>query len=179
MKYLEKIMEIDIDRIPETGLEIDQEFEFFNMDLIEENTVFLEPVHSQSRIKKIGDDVFIKGKITTRINLQCSRCLSPFEYKVDSSFDLVFLPEELDISAENLNDDDLDKFFYYNRSIDLKEVILEQLNLTLPIRPLCSEDCQGICPVCGKIIGTGECSCDTEKNDSRLEKLKIFLRDKR
>ena len=172
-------MDIDIDRIPENGLEIDQEFEFFNMDLIEENTVFLKPVHSQCRINKIGDDVFIRGKITTCLKLQCSRCLSPFEFKVDSNFDLVFLPEELDISTENLDDDDLDRFFYYNRSIDLKEIILEQLNLTLPLRPLCSMDCQGICPVCGKIIKSGECSCESEKSDSRLKKLKIFLREKR
>jgi uncharacterized protein len=179
LEYLEKIMDIEIDRIPENGLEIDQEFEFFNMDLIEENGAFLKPVHSQCRITKIGDDVFIKGKITTSLKLHCSRCLSPFEFKVDSNFDLVFLPEELDIANENLNDDDLDKFFYYNRIIDVKEIILEQLNLTLPLRPLCSPDCQGICPVCGKKISSGECSCDTEKTDSRLEKLKIFLREKR
>lgn len=172
-------MVIDIERIPESGLEIDQEFEFFNMDLIEENTVFLEPVHSQCKIRKIGDEVFVKGKITTSLNFICSRCLSPFEFKIDSNFDLVYLPEELDVATENLDEDDLDRFFYYNRSINIKEIILEQLNLTLPLRPLCSSDCQGICPICGKIIKTGECTCDTKKTDSRLEKLKIFLRDKR
>jgi uncharacterized protein len=58
-------------------------------------------------------------------------------------------------------------------------VELEHLNLTYPIKPLCSKDCQGICPVCGKNINSGDCSCVTKDSESRLEKLKIFLKDKR
>jgi uncharacterized protein len=98
---------------------------------------------------------------------------------VDSPFDLVFFSEELEVASEELSSDDLDTSFYYSRQIDLKEVVLEQLNLTFPIKPLCSETCQGICPVCGININSGDCSCVTKDSDSRLEKLKIFLKDKR
>ena len=172
-------MIVDLDRIPEKGLEVSKEFEVDNDELVEENSVFLKPVHAEFKLKKIGEEIFIKGKISTALSFICSRCLCPFEYVVDSNFDLIYLPEELDDADESLDKEDLDRFFYHSRKIDLKDVILEQLNLTFPLRPLCSEDCQGICPVCGKIIKTGECSCITENLDSRLEKLKIFLRDKR
>jgi len=72
----------------------------------------------------------------------------------------------------------MNSLFYYSRNIDLKEIVLEQLNLTLPMKPLCSEDCQGICPICGRVIKDGECSCMTNDSDPRLKKLKIFMKDK-
>ena len=97
----------------------------------------------------------------------------------DSSFDLVYLPEELETTKDQLERDDMNQMFYHSRRIDLKKEVLEQLNLTFPVKPLCSKDCQGICPVCGKIIQDGECSCVITESDPRLEKLKTFIRDKR
>jgi uncharacterized protein len=136
-------------------------------------------VHADISVKKVGEEVFVKGKIKTLLSFVCSRCLVPFEFPVDSQFDLVYLPEEFEVAKEELDNDDMNTSFYYSRKIDLKEVVLEQLNLTFPVKPLCSEACQGICPVCGKNINNGDCSCVTKDSDSRLEKLKIFLKDKR
>lgn len=171
-------MLIDVDRIPEQGLNILKNFEFFSEELVEENAVFLKPVHVEAFVRKIGEEILIKGKIITALNFVCCRCLLPFEFPVDSNFDLVYLPEELDADKEELEQDDLNTFFYYKRHLDMKDVILEQLNLTFPVRPLCSPGCQGICPVCGKLIKEGQCSCLAKESDHRLDKLKIFLRDK-
>ena len=172
-------MIIDIDRLPKEGLRVSKEFEFMSAELVEESTVFLEPARVDLTIKKIGEEISIKGRIKARLSFNCSRCLIPFEFPIDSRFDLVYLPEELFELKEELAPDDMDRFFYFNRKLDLKGVVLEQLNLTFPVKPLCSESCQGICPVCGKIIRNGECSCVSTRNDPRLEKLKIFIRDKR
>ncbi len=171
-------MIIDVDRLPKEGLEISKEFEFLSVDLVEESAVFFEPVTAKLTVKKVGEEVHVKGKIKTSLSFICSRCLSPYEYRVDSSFYLVYFPEEFDILKEQLEEDDMNKLFYYHRSINIREIVLEQLNLTFPVKPLCSETCQGICPVCGKVIRNGECSCLREDSDPRLQKLKIFLRDK-
>jgi len=171
-------MLIDVDRIPEEGLKISKDFEFFSEELVEENAVFLKPVHVEVFVRKVGEELLIKGKIITMLNFVCCRCLMPFELPVDSKFDLVYLPEELEVAKEELEQDDLNMFFYYKRHLDVKDVILEQLNLTFPVRPLCSPECQGICPVCGKLIKEGKCSCLAKESDHRLDKLKIFLRDK-
>ncbi|MFC2169040.1 DUF177 domain-containing protein [Acidobacteriota bacterium] len=172
-------MIIDIDRVPKDGLKFCKDIEFISIDLIEEDAVLLNPVHAEMVVKRSGEEIFIKGKITTNLSFVCSRCLVPYEFPIDSDFDLVYFPEELDVAKEQLEGDDINKLFYQSRKINLEEVILEQLNLAFPLKPLCSDDCQGICSVCGKIEKDGECLCLRSESDPRLEKLKIFLRDKR
>ena len=172
-------MIIDADRLPKEGLKVSRDFEFLSAALVEENAVFLKPVHTELTIKKAGEEILIKGKITTRLSFICSRCLVPFEFPIDSKFDIVYLPEELDMMKDQLESDDINKWFYLSGKIDIKGVVLEQLNLAFPSKPLCSEDCQGICPVCGKVIRDGECVCVTESSNPRLEKLKIFIKNKR
>jgi len=171
-------MIIDIDSLPEEGVSVSKDYEFFSTDLIEENTVFLDPLHADVTVRRAGEELLIKGRITTRLSLICSRCLSPFEFRVDSRFDHVYLPEELEVERDQLDPVDVGRLYYHNRTLDLKEIILEQLNLTYPARPLCAEDCKGICPICGQIIKEGNCSCASGDADPRLEKLKTLLRDK-
>jgi uncharacterized protein len=172
-------MIIDIDKIPKEGLNVSRDFEFLNIDLVEEDTVFLSPTHAEVVVRRIGEEIWIKGKLAARLSLICSRCLNPFEYPVDASFDLVYLPEELEMMNDELAEDDLGRGFYQDNQINLHEVILEQLNLTFPLKPLCSEDCEGICPVCGQIRRRGNCACQEKKEDPRLRKLKNLVKDKR
>jgi uncharacterized protein len=172
-------MIIDVDKLPKEGLRISREFEFFSVDLVDEDAVFLEPVRAELNIKRIGEEIFVKGKVTTRVSFVCSRCLAPFEYPIDSRFDLVFLPEELHEVKDELEEKDINKFFYSGCKIDIEELVLEQLNLAFPAKPLCSDNCQGLCPVCGRVIKNGECACVTKSSDHRFDKLKNFLRDKR
>ena len=172
-------MLIDIDKLPNDGLKISRDFDFPNSELIDENVVFLQPAHAAVSVRRIGDDVRIQGRVTTCLSFVCSRCLTPFEYPVNSKFDLVFLPEELHELRDELDEEDLDQLFYKDRQIDLREVILEQLNLTFPAKPLCSESCEGICAVCGRLRRHGECGCQVKEAEGRLDQLKIFLKDKR
>jgi uncharacterized protein len=172
-------MLIEIDKLPKEGLRISKDFDFVSLDLVEENAAFLAPTRAEMLIKRVGEDIWIKGEIKARLSFICSRCLTPFEFPINSRFDLIYLPEELDLMKDELEEEDVNQFFYYSRQIDVREVVLEQLNLTFPMKPLCSADCQGICAVCGKIIKEGGCSCSVEESDPRLSKLKNLLRDKR
>lgn len=171
-------MIIDIDKIPKDGLSVSRNFDFLNVDLVEENAAFLAPTHAEAIVRRVGQEIWIKGRLTARLSFLCSRCLAPFEFPVDLSFDLVYLPMELDLMKEELEDEDMGRGFYHNNQIDLGEVILEQLNLAIPLKPLCSEDCEGICPVCGELRHGGDCACLVKEKDPRLKKLKNFLREK-
>ena len=142
---------IDIDKLPHDGLKIGRDFEFSSPELIEEDVVLLRPVHADVNVAKIGEEeVWIKGRVTTRLNFTCSRCLRPFEFPVDSRFDVVFLPEEFHELQDELDEEDVDQLFYRDRQIDLREVVLEQLNLTFPVQaPLLRElrgDLRGVRP---------------------------------
>lgn len=172
-------MIIDIDKLPKDGLELRRKFDFPSLDLVEEDAVFLQPVQAEISIKRIGEEVWIKGRVKTVLSFICGRCLTPFEFPVDSRFDLVFLPEEMQELKEEFDDQDADRLFYRSRRIDIGEVILEQLNLTFPARPLCSAGCEGLCAVCGKIRREGACGCQVKETDARLEPLKILRKDKR
>ena len=172
-------MIIDIDKLPKEGLELRRNFDFPSLDLVEEDAVFLQPVQAEISIKRMEEEVWIKGRVTTVMSFVCGRCLSSFEFPVDSRFDLVFLPEERQELKEEFDDQDADRLFYQSRRIDIREVILEQLNLTFPARPLCSPSCEGLCAVCGKIRREGACGCQVRETNVRLEPLKILRKDKR
>jgi uncharacterized protein len=172
-------MIIDVDKVPKGGLTVDRDFEFPSRELVEENATFLKPVHAGLTVRKVGEEVWIKGRVTTLLNFTCGRCLASFEFPVDSRFDLVFLPQECQGPKEELDEGDVDQLFYRDRQIDLREVALEQLNLTFPAKPLCSESCQGICAVCGRIRRGGDCGCAVHETDGRLDALKSMVKDKR
>lgn len=170
-------MLIDIEKLPKEGLHVSKDFEFLSLDLVEESAVFLEPAHADAHIQKVGEELMIKGTIHTRLSFVCCRCLTPFDFPVNSKFDLVYYPEDLDIIKEELDEEDLDRMFYFNHKIDLRAVFLEQLNLTFPAKPLCREDCEGICAVCGEVIRESRCSCLVREPETPFSILKILKRD--
>ena len=171
-------MIVDIDSLPKEGLRVSRDFEFLSLDLVEENAVFLEPARAEVVVRRVGEEVLVQGQVTARLSFVCSRCLTPFEFPVASRFDLVYLPEELDALAEELSDEKIDQMFYRGRELDLRAVVLEQLNLTFPAKPLCRPGCEGICAVCGEIIREAKCSCLVKEADTRWNKLKLNVRDK-
>ena len=171
-------MMIDIERLPGEGLRLSRDFSFLGVDLVEENAVFLEPAHAEVFVRALGDEVLVQGELTAKLSFVCSRCLTPFEFPVRSRFDLVYLPEELDALPDEMTDDEIDRMYYKDGRLDLRAVVLEQLNLTFPGKPLCSPGCEGICSVCGELVRDGACSCQVKGTDPRWNGLKLTVKDK-
>jgi uncharacterized protein len=71
-----------------------------------------------------------------------------------------------------VQDEDLETSYYRGDQIDLKELLREQFYLALPMKPLCREDCHGLCPQCGTNLNTGTCACTPVWEDPRLAPLK-------
>jgi uncharacterized protein len=120
------------------------------------------------------------GRVTTRLEMPCSRCLEPFTVDVDASFDLRYLPHaELQHSAgeHEVKADDVDSAFYENDEIDLGQLMEEQFLLSLPMKPLCSDDCKGLCATCGTNLNKGACNCTTQWEDPRLAALKALKKE--
>ena len=97
---------------------------------------------------------------------------------VDAAFDLRFLPaaEMAEDGEREVQDEDLDTSYYRDDQIDLNELLREQFYLALPMKPLCRDDCKGLCPQCGTNWNTGTCTCTTEWEDPRLAALKGLMR---
>ncbi len=171
-------MFINVLEIPIEGLKIDENFTFDSFSLVEEGAVFLEPVKINIEINKEDEKVFVSGRVATTLSLTCSRCLSPYPFKIDSYFDLVFYPIEDFVRDENpekeLTEADFESMFYRENRIDIDALVLEQINLTIPMKPLCSDSCKGLCPVCGANLNEGECGCKVKSEDPRWNKIKLI-----
>jgi uncharacterized protein len=133
------------------------------------------PVSLEAEVRKDAEKVRLVGRVEGAIELTCSRCLEPFPVPVNVPFDLLFLPAvgpETTSEDRELGEEDTGVSFYHEDVIDLGEVIREQFYLALPMKPLCREDCAGLCPVCGINKNREACSCESTWVDPRMEPLR-------
>ena len=139
----------------------------------------VEPVVLDFDIHKDKDRFRLEGTIRTELELPCSRCLEPFRLPVDAAFDLRYLPASAMTTEEEsaIEEDDLETSYYRDEVIDLDELMREQFYLALPMKPLCREDCRGLCPQCGVNLNSGTCDCVAEWKDPRLAPLEAMKRN--
>jgi DUF177 domain-containing protein len=116
----------------------------------------------------------VAGHLGAEIELTCSRCLEPFTAPVATDFDLSYVPrtENVGEGEKEVEEDDLATAFYADHEIDLGHLIAEQLQLTVPMKPLCDDACRGLCPQCGTNLNAGSCDCSQKWEDPRLAVLK-------
>jgi uncharacterized protein len=116
------------------------------------------------------------GHLTAEIEQQCSRCLETFRMPVATDFDLRYVPrtENVGEGEREVEEDDLTTAFYEGDAIDLGQLIMEQLHLAIPMKPLCSDTCKGLCPQCGTNLNTGSCDCSPAWEDPRLAALRAL-----
>lgn len=123
------------------------------------------------------DGVFIlSGKIDTSIHLICSRCAAAFEFPLRQKFSALYSKDPVMAGLgesgtestrsyarhahdEDSESQDMDITYLTEDFIHLNDLVMEQIQLKLPFRPLCSESCQGVCATCGTNLNTGKCAC--------------------
>lgn len=139
------------------------------------------PVTLAFDIHKDKQHFQLVGQVRTTLELHCSRCLEPFEWPVEASFDLRYQPhaENSGEGEREIEEDDLTTAFYEHDTIDLGQLMQEQFYLSLPMKPLCSANCKGLCPVCGTNLNRGTCECDRHWDDPRLAALKNLTANKK
>jgi uncharacterized protein len=138
----------------------------------------VEPVILDFDIHKDKDRFRLDGTLRTELELPCSRCLEPFRLPVDAVFDLRYHPASAMSTEEErgIDEDDLETSYYRDEQIDLNELMREQFYLALPMKPLCQDECRGLCPQCGTNLNHGACSCAAEWKDPRLAPLEAIKR---
>jgi DUF177 domain-containing protein len=145
----------------------------------EEDYRVVAPVVLEATVAKDKANVRIVGHASTTLEMACSRCLDGYEVPVDARFDLLYLPAVESPGEEEVEvrDEDINTAFYRDGSIDLAELLHEQLYLMLPMKPLCRENCQGLCPLCGVNRNVTTCSCEARWEDPRFAGLKALLKE--
>lgn len=137
------------------------------------------PVSLAFDIDKDKQQFRLAGRVQTTLELVCSRCLEPFTWPVDSAFDLRYSPHAQNTGEgeREIEEDDLTTAFYESDEIDLGQLMQEQFYLSLPMKPLCSAGCHGLCPTCGANRNRSSCDCTTEWLDPRLAALRALEKE--
>lgn len=130
-------------------------------DVEPHNTMkLLEPFHIIMKLHRIGENIDIRGSYTGSLEFDCDRCCERTVTKLNESFHYILQPKKDNEYAVEEGDEEIDFGYYEGEEIDLTEIAIEHLMLSIPIKMLCSEDCKGICPHCGQNKNEKECDCE-------------------
>jgi len=137
------------------------------------------PVSMAFEIFKDKAQYRLVGRTQTTLELPCSRCLETIAVAVDVPFDLRYQPHAADGTGHGkdereIEEDDFGIAFYDDDQIDLGQLMREQFYLAAPMKPLCDNECRGLCPVCGTNLNRGTCGCKRDWDDPRFAVLKTL-----
>jgi uncharacterized protein len=170
------MLTLDLSRIRTAHERFDREYQPGQLPGNRDDFRITSPVTLGFDIYKDKDQFRLAGRVQAGLELTCSRCLEPFPWPVDAEFDLRYQPASRNTGEgeHGVEEDDLTTAFYQNDEIDLGQLMLEQFYLSLPMKPLCRDDCKGLCPTCGTNWNRGACECSNAWEDPRLVGLKAL-----
>jgi uncharacterized protein len=153
-------------------IRFDETFEAGQLDFSSEDLEQGSPLKAAGVAELLahtGGEVRIQGRYSVVMNAQCDRCLQQAAFPLDRSFDLFYRPMTVIAREEEVEIDEgeAEIGFYENGGMELEDILREQVILALPMQKVCSDVCQGICPVCGRNRNETRCDCKIETADDR------------
>jgi len=137
-------------------------------EIVAGGEVTIDLVASEGHLER---EYLVEGTVRYTADLTCSRCLDPVPFANTSDFTVRFRPrpnetanlaEEMEISAE-----ELDVEFYTDMKVDLRTLAIEQIQLSVPMKPLGDAACMGLCSKCGANLNAAGCKCSETVMDDR------------
>jgi uncharacterized protein len=170
-------MKLDLRQFRGDTVHVARRYDPSALEIHDEDFRVVAPIAFEADVRKDANKVRIVGRVTTTLECSCSRCLEPFAVPVDAPFDLLFLPavENTGDEEQEVAEDDIGVSYYRDDEIDIGDVMREQFFLALPMKPLCRDDCQGLCPMCGRNRNREACDCQSGWVDPRLAPLRKLL----
>lgn len=170
-------MRIDLEKLPDDS-EITQVYDkdWWGGRGEDEQVLALDrPLNVRIKIRRTGKQYVLEGKMAGGLLVKCDRCLEPFHSDLDSEFHVYLqaLAVAQPGTAEvELLDEDMEVEFVEGGELDLDAIVQEQIFLALPMKCVCVETCQGLCPVCGMNLNSGACECLKDQGHPAFQKLR-------
>ena len=122
----------------------------------------LGPVSWRGQVVYADPGFFLRARLSYEQTLSCNRCLKPIVEQAKSDVELMILVEQgPEAGGEHaLHEQDLGILYLQDELLETDPILIEQLQLNIPMKPLCRPDCQGLCPICGIDLNEGTCSCE-------------------
>ena len=176
-------MQIWLDQVQDEPFNWDETQSIAKEALERHELLDLGPVHWRGQVVYADPGYFLRAHLSYEQTLSCNRCLKPIVEQAASDVELMILVERHPpIGGEHaLHEQDLGLLYVEDETLETDPILIEQLQLNVPMKPLCREDCQGLCPICGADRNAGACSCAESTPDTRwasLAALKSRLEEK-
>lgn len=122
---------------------------------------FLGPLNISLAVVREFDHIRVQGSVGTTVSLSCSRCLNEFTAELSSDFTVFYIKDAVAQPEDEveLGEQDLISATYSGDEIDFSAEVVEQILLEIPYKPLCAEECKGLCTSCGTDLNKSDCSC--------------------
>ncbi|MCE5200215.1 MAG: DUF177 domain-containing protein [Armatimonadota bacterium] len=139
-----------------------------------------KPITGKVTFTNAGRHIVMRGRINTTIEVECARCLGPYlielkDLPLEEELPLVGHVPEI-IEDEEVLEDENEPLFVEN-ILDFTELLRQTIEVTVPIKALCSEECKGLCPHCGKDLNTGPCGCPPDTETTAFGELASLLKE--
>jgi uncharacterized protein len=182
---------IHLEGAREKPLEFSGETTLSGAELGGDPLVSLSPIRMSGTITSVDENYLLDGELTWSGELDCSRCVAPYAFSEAVPLHLRLRKRpaapggkpEKGRSAEGEGEErevdpaEIDVVFFDEPVLPFDEIAREQVLMALPMKPLCRDDCRGLCPQCGRDRNVSECSCETRPVDPRLEVLKSLKQE--
>jgi len=166
---------VDLKDLAQEKLSFQALFEPGVVDLSAENIRQIGNLDWAASAERAGEEIRITGKLDTRVEVACSRCLEPAQIHVSKPFDLFFRKRDEAMFDEDeeveLGEKETRTAFFTGTKLLIADILREQILLSLPMKVLCKVDCKGLCPTCGTNLNSGSCSCPAEEFSPHMDTL--------
>jgi uncharacterized protein len=130
----------------------------------------LEPISLNGMFVRVDEEVWIRGNIECKYQVKCDRCLDLYDAVVEAEIEAQIVKD-----ADLIEPFDDTKILYQNGNLNIEEAVERAIVVQFPMKNLCSDDCEGICPKCGINLNHSKCTCEKEEGiDIRLFELTKF-----
>lgn len=130
----------------------------------------LDPFHVHMELTSIGEDIEVFGSFSAELSFCCDRCLSDSRLQLKERFHYILMSKDKVREVFEDGDEEDELSYFEGEEIDLTELAIEQLMLSIPYKLLCKRECKGICPYCGINLNEEECKCNHKKDKNIFAK---------
>ena len=138
-----------------------------------EGLLKIQKLSSLINIQQSDEEYFCQAKINAEVEIECARCLESFVTEIDTETDFIACSQyEYEKNKDVADNEDYLFFEGGGLTVDLSSIFGQAIILAISLKPLCSDECRGLCSSCGINLNEKQCECKKENIDPRWEKLK-------
>jgi uncharacterized protein len=166
---------LSLDSVLDEPVPFSFELSFTTAALDREPLLEISPVLLEGEIFRVEKAFSLEARLTYGGRLECSRCLAAYPFDAREDFTLLLTKRTTPPGSDiPLASEQLDEYYYDEPVVPVAPIAEERIQMAVPMKPLCREDCRGLCPTCGEDLNVTACECAEQAADPRWEALRLL-----